>query len=136
MKARYAELPLMQSSVRPRELRTRIDEITPAMVGQQVFFTARLHVVRRMSAKLVFLVFRQQLGTFQGVLHERPGISSIAMIQWVEHLRVGSFITVRGTVQKPEVPVLGCSIHDVELAIDSVHLLVRREEIYVINLPF
>jgi aspartyl-tRNA synthetase len=128
MKARYGELPLMQSSVRPRELRTRIDEITPAMVGQQVFFTARLHVVRRMSAKLVFLVFRQQLGTFQGVLHERPGISSIAMIQWVEHLRVGSFITVRGTVQKPEVPVLGCSIHDVELAIDSVHLLVRREE--------
>ncbi|KAJ6008896.1 hypothetical protein N7499_001056 [Penicillium canescens] len=128
MKARYGELPLMQSSERPRELRTRIDEITPAMVGQQVFFTARLHVVRRMSAKLVFLVFRQQLGTFQGVLHERPGISSIAMIQWVEHLRVGSFITVRGTVQKPEVPVLGCSIHDVELAIDSVHLLVRREE--------
>jgi aspartyl-tRNA synthetase len=54
----------------------------------------------------------------------------------VEHLHVGSFITVRGTVQKPEVPVLGCSIHDVELAIDSVHLLVRREEIYVINLPF
>ena len=128
MKARYGELPLMQSSERPRELRTRIDDITPAMVGQQVFFTARLHVVRRMSAKLVFLVFRQQLGTFQGVLHERPGISSIAMIQWVEHLRVGSFITVRGTVQKPEVPVLGCTIHDVELAIDSVHLLVRREE--------
>jgi aspartyl-tRNA synthetase len=128
MKARYGELPLMQSSERTRELRTRIDEITPAMVGQQVFFTARLHVVRRMSAKLVFLVFRQQLATFQGVLHERPGISSIAMIQWVEHLRVGSFITVRGTVQKPEVPVLGCSIHDVELAIDSVHLLVRREE--------
>lgn len=128
MKARYGELPLMQSSERPRTLRTRIDEITPAMVGQEVFFTARLHVVRRMSAKLVFLVFRQQLGTFQGVLHERPGISSLAMIQWVEHLRVGSFITVRGTVQKPEVPVLGCSIHDVELAIDSVHLLVRREE--------
>ncbi|KAJ5305970.1 hypothetical protein PENANT_c015G07675 [Penicillium antarcticum] len=128
MKSRYGELPLMQSAVRPREVRTAIDEITPAMVGQQVFFTARLHVVRRMSAKLVFLVFRQQLGTFQGVLHERPGVSSIAMIQWVEHLRVGSFVTVRGTVQKPEVPVLGCSIHDVELAIDSVHLLVRREE--------
>ncbi|KAJ5501136.1 Nucleic acid-binding OB-fold, partial [Penicillium expansum] len=128
MKARYGELPLMQSATRTGELRTRIDDITLAMEGQQVFFSARLHVIRRMSAKLVFLVFRQQLGTFQGVLHERAGVSSLAMIQWVEHLRVGSFVTVRGTIQKPEVPVLGCSIHDVELAVDSVHLQVRREE--------
>lgn len=128
MKARYGELPLMQSQSRPRETRIALDDITPAMEGQEVYFTARLHVIRRMSAKLVFLVFRQQLSTFQGVLHERPGISSIAMISWVEHLRVGSFLRVRGKVQKPEVPVLGCSIHDVELAIDSVHLLVKREE--------
>jgi aspartyl-tRNA synthetase len=128
MKARYGDLPLMQSQDRPREDRTRFENITADMVGQQIYFTARLHVVRRMSAKLVFLVFRQQLETFQGVLHERHGVSSIAMIQWAEHLRVGSFLRVRGTIQKPEVPVLGCSIHDVELAIDSVHLLVRRDE--------
>lgn len=128
MKARYGKLPLMQSSVRPRELRTRIDDITPAMEGQRITFTARLHVIRRMSARLVFLVFRQQLGTFQGVLHEKPGVSSIAMIQWVEHLRVGSFVKVSGTLQKPEVPVMGCTIHDVELALESVHLQVNREE--------
>jgi nondiscriminating aspartyl-tRNA synthetase len=128
MKARYGELPLMQSQDRPREERTRLDDITADMIGKQIYFTARLHVVRRMSAKLVFLVFRQQLSTFQGVLHERHGVSSVAMIQWAEHLRVGSFLRIRGTIQKPEVPVLGCSIHDVELAIDSVHLLVRREE--------
>lgn len=128
MKARYGELPLMQSQDRLREVRTRLDDITVDMVGQQIYFTARLHVVRRMSTKLVFLVFRQQLGTFQGVMHEREGISSIAMISWAEHLRVGSFVRVRGTLQKPEAPVVGCSIHDVELAIDSIHLLVRREE--------
>ena len=128
MKARYGELPLMQSQTRPREDRVALDDITSEMVGQVIYFTARLHVVRRLSSKLVFLVFRQQLATFQGVLHERPGVSSIAMIQWVEHLRVGSFLRVRGTLQKPEVPVLGCSIHDVELAIDTVHLLVKREE--------
>ncbi|KAJ5132931.1 hypothetical protein N7448_007089 [Penicillium atrosanguineum] len=128
MKARYGELPLMQSQDRLREVRTRLEDITADMIGKQIYFTARLHVVRRMSAKLVFLVFRQQLSTFQGVLHERHGVSSIAMVQWAEHLRVGSFVRIRGTIQKPEVPVLGCSIHDVELAIDSVHLLVRREE--------
>ncbi|KAJ5676126.1 Aspartate--tRNA ligase [Penicillium macrosclerotiorum] len=128
MKARYGDLPLMQSQDRPREERVALEDITASMEGQEIYFTARLHVVRRMSAKLVFLVFRQQLATFQGVLHERAGISSIAMIQWAEHLRVGSFLRVRGTIQKPEVPVLGCSIHNVELAIDSVHLLVKREE--------
>ncbi|KAJ6028186.1 hypothetical protein N7540_003762 [Penicillium herquei] len=128
MKARYGDLPLMQSQDRPRETRTVLDGITVDMVGQEVYFTARLHVVRRMSAKLVFLVFRQQLATFQGVLHERAGVSSIAMVQWAEHLRVGSFVRVRGKVQKPDVPVLGCSIHDVELSIDAVHLLVKREE--------
>jgi aspartyl-tRNA synthetase len=128
MKARYGELPLMQSQSRPREDRIALDDITTDMAGQEVYFTARLHVVRRMSAKLVFLVFRQQLSTFQGVLHENPGVSSLAMISWAEHLRVGSFLRVRGKIQKPDVPVLGCSIHDVELAIDSLHLLVKREE--------
>ncbi|KAJ5721870.1 uncharacterized protein N7483_009804 [Penicillium malachiteum] len=128
MKARYGDLPLMQSQNRLRETRTVLDGITVDMVGEEVYFTARLHVVRRMSAKLVFLVFRQQLATFQGVLHERAGISSIAMVQWAEHLRVGSFVRVRGKVQKPDVPVLGCSIHDVELSIEAIHLLVKREE--------
>ncbi|KAJ5108433.1 hypothetical protein N7456_005108 [Penicillium angulare] len=128
MKMRYGDIPLMQSQDRLRENRISLDDITPAMVNEDVYFTARLHVVRRMSAKLVFLVFRQQLATFQGVLHEKAGISSIAMIQWAEHLRVGSFVRVRGKIQKPEVPVLGCSIHDVELSIESVHLLVKRQE--------
>ncbi|CAL5866440.1 uncharacterized protein PFLUO_LOCUS648 [Penicillium psychrofluorescens] len=128
MKARYGELPLMQSQDRLREDRTRLEDISLAMVGKEIFFTARLHVVRRLSSKLVFLVFRQQLNTFQGVLHEKEGISSMVMIQWAEHLRVGSFVRVRGTVRAPEVPVLGCSIHDVELSVESLHLLVRREE--------
>ncbi|KAB8265629.1 hypothetical protein BDV32DRAFT_115649 [Aspergillus pseudonomiae] len=128
MKARYGELPLLQSRTRQRELRTKFENISADSVGKEVLFTARLHIIRRMSAKLVFLVFRQQLCTFQGVLHESPGKSSIAMVQWVEHLRVGSIVQVRGTVQAPEVPVLGCTIHDVELAIDAIHVVVRRDE--------
>lgn len=128
MKARYGELPLVQSSSRPRDARVRLDDISSANVGQEVLFTARLHIVRRMSSKLVFLIFRQQLATFQGVLHEKPGSKSIAMIQWAERLRLGSIICVRGVVQAPEVPVLGCTIHDVELDIEQIHLVVHREE--------
>ncbi|PYH99970.1 aspartyl-tRNA synthetase, cytoplasmic [Aspergillus ellipticus CBS 707.79] len=128
MKVRYGQLPLVQSRSRSLEARTNFDEISEALVGKQVLFTARLHIIRRMSAKLVFLVFRQQLFTFQGVLHEEEGVKSIAMVHWAEHLRLGSIVRVHGTIQRPQVPVLGCTIHDVELSIDKIHLVVRREE--------
>ncbi|KAL4863554.1 hypothetical protein BDV12DRAFT_206395 [Aspergillus spectabilis] len=128
MRARYGELPLVQSSTRTREQRFDFDNMSPDMVGQQVLFTARLHIVRRMSAKLVFLIFRQPLSTFQGVLHETPGVKSIAMVQWAEHLKTGSIVRIRGTVQAPNVPVLGCTVHDVEVSIDEIHLVVRRED--------
>ncbi|PYH76545.1 aspartyl-tRNA synthetase, cytoplasmic [Aspergillus uvarum CBS 121591] len=128
MKARYGELPLMQSRTRTHELRTNFTDISASLVGQEVYFTARLHIIRRMSAKLVFLVFRQQLFTFQGVLHDEPGVVSLAMVHWAEHLRLGSIVRVRGVVQAPQVPVLGCTIHDVEVAIKELHLVVRREE--------
>ncbi|PLB41514.1 aspartyl-tRNA synthetase, cytoplasmic [Aspergillus candidus] len=128
MKARYGDLALMQSRNRPRELRTSFTDISADLAGQEVMFTARLHIIRRMSAKLVFLVFRQQLDTFQGVLHEQAGTKSLAMVQWAEHLRIGSIVRVQGTVQVPQVPVLGCTIHNVELAVESIHQVVRREE--------
>jgi len=38
------------------------------MDGQIISFRARMHTLRRMSAKLVFIVFRQQTITVQGVL--------------------------------------------------------------------
>lgn len=128
MKARYGELPLLQSRDRPRQNLFRLDDISSEIAGKEIVFTARLHIVRRMSSKLVFLVFRQQISTFQGVLHEQPGAKSIAMVQWAEHLRIGSIVRVRGTVRAPEVPVLGCTIHDVELEIDQIHLVVNRED--------
>jgi aspartyl/asparaginyl-tRNA synthetase len=41
--------------------------------GKVVSFRARIHTLRRMSAKLVFIVFRQQTMTIQGVLQSfRP----------------------------------------------------------------
>jgi aspartyl/asparaginyl-tRNA synthetase len=48
------------------------------MDGQVISFRARMHTLRRMSAKLVFIVFRQQTITIQGVLqsfkpHEELG---------------------------------------------------------------
>ena len=128
MKARYGDLPLVQSQERPRLGLCSFENISSDMVGQEIVFTARLHIIRRMSAKLVFLVFRQQLSTFQGVLHEDPNRRSLAMVHWAEHLRLGAIVRARGKVQAPGVPVLGCTIHDVELNVDEIHQVVHRDE--------
>lgn len=128
MKARYGDLPLVQSRDRPREHLYRLEDVSRDIADKEIAFTARLDIVRRMSSKLVFLVFRQQLSTFQGVLHEKPGVSSIVMVQWAEHLRLGDIVRVRGTVRAPDVAVLGCTIHDAELDIGEIHLVVRREQ--------
>ncbi|OKL59651.1 hypothetical protein UA08_05129 [Talaromyces atroroseus] len=128
MRARYGDLPLVQSQERTREPRLRLADISTDLIDKEVFFTARLHIIRKMSAKLVFLVFRQQLTTFQGVLHAEEGKKSVGMVSWAEHLRTGTIVQVRGVVQTPAVPVLGCTYHDVELAIEQLHVVVRRED--------
>ena len=127
MKARYGELPLVQSTEKLAGTRIKVDIVSPDMVGQEVTFRARLHVVRRMGIKLVFLVFRQQIFTIQGVLHDEPGRISPLMIQWVHALRPGSIMQVKGTLKKPDVPIIGASIHNVEINIDDLKIIVKRE---------
>jgi hypothetical protein len=128
MKARYGALPLMQSTTRDTDNRINIDIINEEMDGQEVVFRARLHHIRPMSAKLVFLIFRQQISTIQGVLYEEPGVISEVFLHWAEHLRTGSVILVKGVIQKVKVPVKSASIHGVEVKIKELKLIVARAE--------
>lgn len=140
MKARYGDLPLMQSKQRLRDNLIRFDNINLDSISQVVTFRARVHHVRIMSSKLIFIVFRQQVTTLQGVLAEKPGMVSTLMIQWAEHIRVGSIVKVKGVLARSKVPVAGCTIHDVELDIQELHVIVRREypipfSVYEAELP-
>lgn len=128
MKTRYGALPLMQSTSRSTDKRINIESIKEDMAGQEVVFRARLHHVRAMSAKLVFLLFRQQINTIQGVLHEKPGVISQIFLHWAEHVRTGSVLLVKGVIQKPDVPVKSASIHGVEVVITELKLIVARAE--------
>lgn len=128
MKARYGDLPLVQSQYRTGETLTQFETVEDSMAGQEISFRARLHVIRRMGAKLVFLIFRQQVYTLQGVLSELPGVVSQRMIHYAEHIQTGSIVRVKGVLQEPKVPILGTTIHHVELLIQDIHVLVRREE--------
>jgi ergosteryl-3beta-O-L-aspartate synthase len=128
MKARYGDLPLMQSTARDTHKRLDISTITDDMVDKEVVFRCRLHHVRAMGAKLVFLILRQQISTIQGVLVEEPGKVSAIMIHWAEHLRTGNIVLVKGVLQKPQIPVKSASIHNVELKLTELHVVVKRAE--------
>ncbi|CAK7243562.1 MAG: aspartate--tRNA ligase dps1 [Sporothrix thermara] len=96
--------------------------------GTAITIVARLHHIRSVSARLAFFVFRQQLDSLQGVLACRDNVVSENFVRWAEHLTTESLIRVSGTLQVPKEPVTGCSIHNVELLVDTMHVLVGVEE--------
>ena len=125
---RYGDLPLVQSTQWKREQRCGLSRITSFGVNEQIAFRARIHTVRKMSAKLAFIVFRQKLVTVQGVLSEEEGVVSQQMVQWAESIVAGSIVTVKGHLQKPKAPITGCSVHDYEVVIREIHVVARRPQ--------
>lgn len=128
MRARYGDLPLMQSQGKTTGERIHIDTITEDMVGKEVVFRARVHHLRNMGQKLMFLIFRQQIHLIQGVLVEEFGKIGPLMIHWAEHLRTGNIMLVKGVIQKPETPIRAATIHGVEVKITNLHIIQRRAE--------
>ncbi|KAF2756700.1 aspartyl-tRNA synthetase [Pseudovirgaria hyperparasitica] len=116
------------------EDRVDVTTLTPNDVGKTVFFRARVHHLRKMSAKLVFLVFRQGVSTIQGVLTEHAHVSEF-FVYWAEHLDVESVVLVGGVVQEPKVSqgqVTGTTIHNIEISVHSLHVEGQVTEV----LPF
>ncbi|OTA59306.1 aspartyl-tRNA synthetase [Hypoxylon sp. EC38] len=105
-----------------------LDQLSPDMIGQTISFNARLHHIRSVSAKLAFILLRQQIDTIQGVLQVREGAVSEKFVRWAEHLNSESLVHVRGTVREPPEQIKTCSIHNLEILIDSMHVLVPVEE--------
>ncbi|KAF1951859.1 aspartyl-tRNA synthetase-like protein [Byssothecium circinans] len=134
-KAKYGVLPPNSyASEWKHEPRMNIMDFTAADVGKEVVFRARIHHLRNMSAKFVFVLFRQKLATIQGILVEHGDITKY-MLYWVEHLEAETVVLVKGILQEPKSKqgeVTGASIHDVEVAVHSLHV----ESSVTEHLPF
>lgn len=130
------------------------------MEGEIITFRARIHTLRRMSAKLVFIVFRQQTITIQGVLqsfkarHELKGMAihhnfdflanwflegeenegtiSEQMVRSVEHYPSETIVVVIAKVRKAPKRVKNATVHDQELEVYEVHKVGNLTE----NVPF
>ncbi|KAI2621193.1 aspartyl-tRNA synthetase [Hypoxylon sp. NC1633] len=105
-----------------------LEHISPDRIGETIGFTARLHHVRSVSAKLAFILLRQQVDTVQGVLQVREGAVSENFVRWAEHLNAECLVHVRGTIREPPEQVKTCSIHNLEILIDSLHVLAPVED--------
>lgn len=121
--ARYGLLPPHQLTVKTESQRASIDSLSSRNISERVTIKARVHAVRKLSSRLAFIVFRKQMTTIQGVLQESIDSVTHHFVQWAEHLPAESVVLVTGVVQNPLHEVTGCSIHDIEIAIQELHLI-------------
>ena len=100
----------------------RIAKLSREDAGRRIVFKARVHRARAMSKHILFLVFRQSIGTIQGVLTEGETVSQ-NMLLWAESIHSESVVWVDGVLQIPQndqQEVKAPSVHDLEVNIEKV----------------
>ncbi|KAI8623459.1 aspartyl-tRNA synthetase [Xylariaceae sp. FL1651] len=110
-----------------------ISELSVSQVGTKIRFTARVHHIRNVSAKLAFVLLRHQTTTIQAVLQVREGVVSEKFVRWAEHLYTESIVHVQGELRTPPEKVKTCTIHDLEILVDQMHVLVPVENPLLID---
>ena len=135
LKDKYGVLPFIQSATDPEHRFqvkfAKICEINSSLDGQMVKLRVRLQR-SRIKGKSGFLVLREGVYTIQACLFVEEGKISKQMVDFAKSLRLESYIDITAKVQKVEKPVESCTQKDVELAIDTLFLVVSAPKV----LPF
>lgn len=104
-----------------------ISDLPVSRAGSMISFTARVHHTRNISSKLAFIVLRQSTDTIQAVLQVREGAVSEQFVRWAEHLYSECIVHVQGELRAPPEKIKACSVHDLEVLVDAMHILVPVE---------
>ena len=135
LKDKYGVLPFIQSATYPEHRFlvkfTQISEINAQLDGQEVKLRVRLQR-SRIKGKSGFLVLREGVYTIQACLFVEEGKISKQMVDFAKSLRLESYIDITAKVQKVSKPVESCTQKDVELAIETLFLVVSAPQV----LPF
>ena len=135
LKDKYGVLPFIQSATDPEHRFqvkfNKICEINSSLDGQNVKLRVRLQR-SRIKGKSGFLVLREGVFTIQACLFVEEGKISKQMVDFAKSLRLESYIEITAKVQKVEKPVESCTQKDVELAIETLFLVVSAPKV----LPF
>ena len=116
-KDNYGPLP-KDSHVDITHLKTIGDEHADKVINVIV----RVHNSRGQSAKLAFLMLRQQGKTIQAVLAAGDEVSK-QMVKWSTSVSINSFVRISALVVKPKEPVTSATIQDYELHIKKIYLV-------------
>ena len=104
-----------------------INKLAEDMVGQKVWLRARLSTSRAVG-KGVFFLLRQTVHTVQGVMFQGPEIPK-AMVKYGCGISLESVIDIQAEVTKPETPIQGATVKNLELSIVEVHIISRAQEL-------
>lgn len=101
---------------------TRFSELSEEHHDKEVTVVARVDNARVQSAKLAFLMLRQQGQKVQAVIAAKEPISR-QMVKYTGGLNVNSIVEVTGIVKKPDTPISSATIQNLELHIQKVYMI-------------
>lgn len=100
----------------------RFSELSEAHAEKEVTVVARVDNARVQSAKLAFLMLRQQGQKIQAVIAAQEPISR-QMIKYTGGLNVNSIVQITGLVKIPAEPISSASIQNLEIHIRKVYMI-------------
>src|SRR5271170_5253640 len=118
-KDNYGTIP--SSTERPTI--TSLQQLTGDFVGKEVTVVTRVHNSRSQSAKLAFLMLRQQGETIQAVVAAAGDSVSKQMVKWAVGVNVSSVVVVSGSVKKPAPPVASATLSNAEIHVNKIYLM-------------
>ena len=128
----FGDQPIVQSEKVTDRVWTKIENLKPAMSGQEVLVRGHLQTSRSVG-KGVFVLVRSTLFSVQGVAFEsKDGAVSQAMIKYISALPLESIIDMKGMVTVPDQPVDSATQKMVEIQITEFHCVNKAK----MALPF
>lgn len=124
----YGLLPATESSSSTQKF-TELLELYDAKEDQEVTVDVRVHNARVQSAKLAFLVLREEAHTIQAVIAE-GGAHKVSrqMVKWSGGINGESIVRVTGLVKQPKEPVTSTSISNFELHVEKIYMISEAAE--------
>lgn len=118
---KYGDLPKDGAEI------THLSKLSEAMVDKEVTLITRIHTKRGQSAKLAFLMLRQQGKTIQAVVAASDVVSK-QMVKWAVGVNVNSFVRISGLLKKPLEPVNTASLSTLELHVTKMYMISQAAE--------
>jgi aspartyl-tRNA synthetase len=122
-KDRYGRLPETED-LGPA---TNFTQLSEDYFEKEVTVIARVDNARMQSAKLAFVMLRQQGKKAQAVI-AAVGPISRQMVKWTGAINLNSVVQVTGIVKKPAVPISSATLSHLEIHIEKVYIIAEAAQ--------